>query len=220
MPCNQGFERSPNPFTYECVVSTKCVSSWTAGECGAPGAGSGGAVSGAIPSFGGTCTGEEIGMGCYGACPQGYEPDMNSNPKGTRCARIGLNPPADTDKDGIPNDQDPDIDGDGIPNDQDPDIDGDGIPNDQDTDANGDGIPDKDQDTIIPPTTTTTTTTTTNDTSDLYNRALNTQYLGDVFYKDPGTTKTTPTPKKPTTTNPNLLLAVGLVATFMFLNRR
>lgn len=48
---------------------------------------------------------------------------------------------ADTDGDGIPNEEDPDIDGDGLPNIIDPDVDGDGILNAIDYDIDSDFLP-------------------------------------------------------------------------------
>ncbi len=55
---------------------------------------------------------------------------------------LGDDPIADTDGDGINNNNDPDIDGDGIANEDDDDTDGDGIPDSEDNDDDADGIND------------------------------------------------------------------------------
>lgn len=48
---------------------------------------------------------------------------------------------ADSDGDGVPNEQDDDLDGDGIIDEKDEDVDGDGTPNSEDDDMDGDGMP-------------------------------------------------------------------------------
>jgi hypothetical protein len=185
----------------------------------------GGQPSGALYEPTKECDGEMIDGQCFGQCPQGYEPDMEMEPAGMRCVRFGYDREAaaeawkrereeeaariaaeeaankDTDGDGIKDGEDHDIDDDGIHNEIDEDDDGDGIHDAEDADhSNLNGTPAN---------------------SDIYNRALQTQYIGDVFYKDPSSTTTTAkTPAPSPFDNTTILIAVGLAGAFMYMNRR
>jgi hypothetical protein len=144
---------------------------------------------------------------------------------------------ADTDGDGIPNDEDDDIDGDGIPNGEDGDVDGDGIDNSNDHEIDGDGLDNKDDgdmdgdgidnandddidgDGIKNDNDATPLGTGTNNYDLLTLRASQQQYLGDVFHADP--THTTPTEAKSDGSLPTpLLIMVGLAGAYLIYTNR
>jgi hypothetical protein len=101
----------------------------------------------------------------------------------------------DTDGDGTHDDEDDDIDGDGIDNDEDDDIDGDGIKNEDDKNPYIHDL--------------------------MYAKALQSQYMGDVFYKEPTATKMgdegTASSQLPSTP---LLVMGGLLVAFFLMPKK
>jgi len=101
-----------------------------------------------------------------------------------------------------------DTDGDGTHDDDDDDIDGDGIDNDEDDDIDGDGIKNEDDENPY-----------INDL--MYAKALQSQYMGDVFYKEPTATmmgdEGTVTSQLPSTP---LLVMGGLLVAFYLMPKQ
>ena len=97
-----------------------------------------------------------------------------------------------------------DTDGDGTHDDEDEDIDGDGKNNDEDDDIDGDGIKNEDDDHPY-----------IHDI--MYAKALQSQYMGDVFYKEPSATRMgdEPTTSSQLPSTPLLVMGGLLVAFFL-----